>query len=134
MLKTLRDEPAVAGLSMHSTETRSGLVIHKRCCTASLVRSDSGQVETGDNLMLSLLHLQGLEVTVHKAILQLCLETLETGKLLLFLHGLMQFVSIWKTICSYMVSMWKRPVLPTNLLTCHENLFPSSYNPMIQFL
>jgi len=73
--------------------------------------------------MLSLLHLHGLEAAVRKAILQLGLETLETGKPLLF-------ISIWKTICSYMVSMWKRPELPTNLLICVENLFLSSYNPM----
>lgn len=89
---------------MHGIDTRLGLVIHKLHCVASPVHSDSGQVETR-YFMLPLLYLQGLEVTVHKAIFQLYLETLETGKLLLLLHGLMQFFSIWKIMCSYVVSM-----------------------------
>lgn len=93
----------MVGLSVHGTDTRLGLVIHKLRCIASPVHSDSGQVETR-YLILSLLYLQGLEVTVHKATLQLYVEALETEKLLLFLHGLMQF-SIWKIVCSCMVSL-----------------------------
>lgn len=53
--------------------------------------------------------IQGLEVTVPKAIFWM-LETLETGEPPLFLHGLKQFVSIWKTMGSYEVSMRERPV------------------------
>lgn len=106
MLKTLWDEPLAAGLSMHGTET------------GSPVHSDSGQVETGDlQCFLQCFHLQRLEVTVHQAILQLCLKMLETGKPLLFLHDVMQVVAVWKTIYSYMASMWKRPELPTYLFT-----------------
>lgn len=58
------------------------------------------------------------------------LKILDTGKLLMFLHNLMQFVSAWKTVCSFTVSVWKTTELPSVLLICHENLFPNSYSPM----
>lgn len=81
--------------------------------------------------MLSLLHHQGLEVTVRQAMLQLCLKILDTGKLLMFLHSLMQFVSTWTVeLYAPLWSLCEDTELPSIFLICHENLFPNSYSPM----
>lgn len=79
----------------------------------------------GPYFVISLLH-HLLEVTVCKAVMQFCVKILGKGKSLLFLHDLMQFVSAWKTICPFVVSMWKRPELSGNLLICHGNELQSN--------